>query len=217
VIDPSWIKDYGLIKARLSGGGDGNLPLYTAVTLGLYQDVYPIVFAVHEQKLWADRIGCAYFAHELSPGLTRRTPTDTGQETWDNLLGWIALSLIVGQPFIARRIVRHALTHAFFFNTNGQLSWSDFQGRHVHLWLLAIPAAFPFLRPTFRPLLRLIGKTLNANHPGGVILDWVWMYSAHLMGMTDGKLGYLNGVLAPALMDQMDHDQPAVGFAKELV
>jgi hypothetical protein len=211
VIDPVWIKPYGLIKARQSGGGDGNLPLYTALTLGLASDtgrLWP------EYNEWSERIAAAFAAHEIAPGLVRRTPTDTGQETWDNLLGWTSLSLIVSRPEIARRIVKHALTHAFCFPTTGKITKESFI-LLPHLWALAIPAAFPFLRPLFRPLLRFIAGKLNADHPGGIILDWVWLYSAHLMGVTT-QLDARTKQLPAALADQFDANHPAIGFAKEL-
>jgi hypothetical protein len=205
VIGKEWININKMVIARKDGRGGGNLPLYTAITRILDDSTDP---------LW---LSWASWAHQMKFGLYARDPRNTQkQETWDNYLGWIAMSAQINMHTIPKDMIKYGLIHCGFFSTTGKLTKESWLWRHIHLWALAVPAAYPILKLFYRPYLRLIARYLNANHPGGVILDWLWFYTADKLGMKHEKFKTLTKKLPEALMDQLDHDHPAIALARKL-
>lgn len=222
MLNQKFICDYGMVNPRADQGiGAGNRPLYTALWVSLldaclentHHRTWPVVVELDE---WRRRLPNLARIHTLSPGLFKRQPTDPLQESHDNMLGWVNMAAIFEQGSIIRPMLWRNLKNAGVFNTDGKLTWDDWLWRFPHLWAAAWPVGIRPLQFFYHPQQMLIAKFMNASHPGGIILDFVWFYTLHTLGHTHEKLFERVAQLPAALRDQFDADHEAIELAELL-
>lgn len=136
----------------------------------------------------------------LKKGLVARWPGNNyDQAQWDDYLGIAAACLKLKNTKIPREILFYGITHMFFFNTDGKLSHKDWLGRHVHVWMLMMCAAFPKFNMILRTPLRVVNMFFNAplelmkkDDTSGFQLQWVFYAGAYHAGLTmDGLFEHL--------------------------
>jgi hypothetical protein len=222
VIDPRFLNPWGLVTPRAgTAHGAGNDPLFHALYYARAK-----ALGKKAEELEAGTLLCmAYPKYELKPGLVaRRPPPDTlHQESFDNVFAWLS----TGSKIIARRMLWYGFWHFGFFDTDKSgvkvfgftlPKWEDWLWRYPHVWAIAVPTAFPCLAPVYRPYIRFISRFMNANHPSGWLLDWLWFERAVALkagnpqGMDHFGWAYRESQAAFefAARDQMDHDNPII-------
>lgn len=212
VIDPNWIDENGFLKPRIAMDSSGNGLLYTTM-------YYIIVFRSCNilSKAEIDFVNARVDKCKLKPGLYARTPGNTyGQEQFDDYLGLIVWCIVTDNRKLAREILWYGITHAGFFNTDGNLQGTDFLWRSVHIFIgLGILASFPSLKYLMWPFMWICSRFLNAPLEK-MYLDWLWFYGASLRGFKSTKLDGLTRQLATSLIYEMDITNPAVIAARSI-
>lgn len=108
---------------------------------------------------------------------------------WDDYLGVFAACIYIGNKALAREILWYGTTHFFFFNPTNKFDKKAFLGRSAHIWLLAICAAFPFLKLFLKYPLKLVTvffktpvELLERNDSSGLQLQFVFLAGCSALG-----------------------------------
>lgn len=206
-----WINIDEMVLARRApraGEGGGNLPVYTAITVSLLPEP--------PSQIWFERVSKA---HQITPGNFVRDPRNSQkQETWDNYLGWLNMCVNTGDVNTPRAILKHAIKNLGRFDTDNKPDRDDYLVRSLHVFFaLLIPCAYRPMRWPFLPVMWLFGKFLNADHPGGVMLDFLYFDTCRRLGFKFKQYDEVLKKLPDALRNQLDFDHPAISMAEDLV
>jgi len=113
---------------------------------------------------------------------------------WDDYLGVASACLFLRNTKIPREILAYGITHFFFFNPTNTFNNKAFLGRHVHVWLLMLAAAFPFLKWFLYAPLRLVTvffstpvELLERDDSSGLQLQWVYLKGCEALGFNFDK------------------------------
>lgn len=218
LVIPAWTDKNGLVKPQKSWQDSGNGLLYSSMLVlltDLKGDAYRLVPWIRS-KIKA----CTY-----SPGCLKRNPEGSfGQESWDDYLGVAAACIVIKDTAIPRSILLHGFLHfGFFINDKTfdftQRRWffpwlkkfsKGFLLLYVHVWAIMLPAAFPWFKWFFFPLIWAVSKTMepNLNDPGGIQTMWMYLYAAQKIGFHFDKYDQTKAMLPDALKKYYDLSHP---------
>ena len=167
-----WLDRFELVKPQAGSGDSGNGILYSCIYLIFLHELDRTLI----DKLWFEEIiqRCS-----LEPGLLMRTPNnDYGQQSWDDYLGVAVVCILLNERQIAKEILSYGKAHRGFYRTKPDSKWNAFLWRFPQVWLLMLPAAYPWTRFPLFPFIWTLGRMMNLGGASPNDIQLIWVYHA---------------------------------------